>query len=80
MRPGAPLSPGLIPAGPGPAGAVREPGAPLSPGPHPDRIGWSGGSCLRPGAPLSPGLIPNRIGDPEGSSDEARRPALAGPR
>jgi len=75
-RPGAPLSPGLVPAGPGPPGAVREPGTPLSPDPHPGR--WSGRSCLRPGAPLSPGLNPPGQRPGRGYM-RARRPALARP-
>src|SRR5215470_14589450 len=64
MRPGAPLSPGLIPARPGPAGALLRPGAPLSPGLIPNRIGDPEGAPMRPGAPLSPGLV-SKTRDPE---------------
>src|SRR6266480_988839 len=80
MRPGAPLSPGLIPAGPVARRELFEARRPALAGPHSHRASGPAGALLRPGAPLSPGLIPNRIGDPAGASYEARRPALAGPR
>ena len=58
MGPGAPLSPGPMPAlALTWAGALLRPGAPLSPGLTHRDLAIPLGALMRPGAPLSPGLV-----------------------